>query len=634
MTEAPPFTRQEALDLWAWIVAGFAENLDPEGARTLYEGVKNPADSGGSYEGVTRMLWGLGSWLSYPDRPAIVTHNGVDYDVEAITRRAYVNACNPDSPSFWGIDYLEEPHTYDQRTVESGQVAFALWQSRERIWDKLSETEQTHIFDWLERFGSHPVNLGNNWSLFWALNHASRKALELPYDQQIIDDVLGTYLDRVYCGDGWYDDWAECGMGYFDEYNIWVFASHVLCWAQVDGDNAPELRDKLLERIRLRMQHVPYFYAANGATVEFGRSLSYKFARLGAPLWAHHLGVWDQSVGMLKRLVGRHLRWYVERGAIREDGSIMQSLTADGSIDIRERYISTGATYWAMQAFGGLWSLPDDDPFWTVAEEPLPAETEDYVKVYPQPGWVVTANNGEVQLFNGGSVKDIGPKYAKFAYSTLNPFNVGMPDDIPTPDNMLSIVDGATYGQRTKNYAYAVGEAGWLRVRWAQEMNGAAYNIDTIIVVDGAQHVRAHKVLIPLASAGTELGEVQPVSAVEGGFPLGHAADETPTLAGDIAWQTATLGSRMSGIANIRGYVHSETQPGVPDVHSTHALYKLPTLTVPDVTNGLELMCLVHNGAPAANLAEQAAQIMGQWADDGSFTYTRGTTVIVVPPLE
>ena len=80
-----PFTRAEALDLWTRIVAGWADHLDASGARTLLDGIPNAADAGGSYEGVTRMLWGLGSWLSYPDRPSRLTWRGIDYDLEALT---------------------------------------------------------------------------------------------------------------------------------------------------------------------------------------------------------------------------------------------------------------------------------------------------------------------------------------------------------------------------------------------------------------------------------------------------------------------------------------------------------------------------------------------------------------------
>src|SRR5690606_653518 len=98
---------------------------------------------------------------------------------------------------------------YDQRTVESGQVAFALWQTKARVWDEFTDLERTRIYDWLERFGRRPAQWDNNWALFWVLNHVCRKALDIPYDQTIIDDVIGQYLDGVYCGDGWYDDRSE-----------------------------------------------------------------------------------------------------------------------------------------------------------------------------------------------------------------------------------------------------------------------------------------------------------------------------------------------------------------------------------------------------------------------------------------
>ncbi len=109
--------------------------------------------------------------------------------------------------------------------------------------------------------------------------------------------MLFDYLDGVYCGDGWYDDAAQRGANAFDDYNTWVFAMHVLAWATVDGDSEPQRRDELLERVRAWMRHYPYFFAADGAYSEFGRSLAYKFARLGAPLWAYKLGCWDHPVG-------------------------------------------------------------------------------------------------------------------------------------------------------------------------------------------------------------------------------------------------------------------------------------------------------------------------------------------------
>ena len=175
-----PFPIKRRLNLWSRLVAGWAHRLDAEGARTLMDGYPNWADGDGSYEGVTRMLWGIGGWLSQPDRLKTVVWRGETFDLEALLRRALVNGCDPQSPSYWGIDYFPG-RAYDQRTVETGQVAFALWQSG--LWTKLAANERANVQAFLSRFGQRPPRWQSNWALFWVLNHACRKALGEAYDQ-------------------------------------------------------------------------------------------------------------------------------------------------------------------------------------------------------------------------------------------------------------------------------------------------------------------------------------------------------------------------------------------------------------------------------------------------------------------
>lgn len=622
MQDPRPFTYQEAQNLWARLVAGWAHTLDNDGARSLMDGYPNRADVGGSYEGVTRMLWGLGGWLSQPQRNPLVQWRGVSYDVEALTLRTVINGCNPDSPSFWGVDY-HHGRDHDQRTVETGQVAFALWQSRSRVWDQMNEAERTHVYDWLERWGRRPAKWQSNWALFWVVNHACRKALGMPYDQAIIDDVMTNYLDGVYCGDGWYDDAAVRGASYFDDYNTWVFASHVLAWAQVDGHTMPQRRDELLERVRQWMVNYPYFFAADGAYCEFGRSLAYKFARLGAPLWAYKMGAWPHSTGMLRRLVGRHLRWYADRGAIRADGTLRQSLTAGGSVEICEPYISTGATYWAMQAFGGLWSLPDDDPFWSAEEEPLPAEAGDYVKVFPQPGWVVTATSGEVQRFNAGSVK-YPVKYNKLVYSTLHPFNVGLSGGFPAPDSSLCLFDGEMRGERTKNRSYAVGEPGWLHIEWEQTLNGYTHVVDTVIVTRGAYHVRAHRLTLDPNCPH------HPV-VMEGSAPCGYIQGEMPHIVRGDNWLAAATMRGATGIRGLAGYNGAHLWSGDAGINSVYPFSVTPVLSANLTQPQHDLLCLVYTGGVAEPDALLRADISGEWQADGSFHLTWDGETLVVP---
>ena len=174
-----PFSHAEAVALWSRLVAGWANTLNPSGNRTLMDGITNYAEASGSYEAVTRMLWGLGSWLSYPERSATLEWRGVTYDLEALTHRALANGCDPSTLGSWHNEPVPRPD-WDQRTVESGQVAFALWQTRDRIWKRMNETERGHVIGWLEKVSRRPSRWGNNWALFWVLNHSVRKTLDKP----------------------------------------------------------------------------------------------------------------------------------------------------------------------------------------------------------------------------------------------------------------------------------------------------------------------------------------------------------------------------------------------------------------------------------------------------------------------
>lgn len=617
-----PFLRAEAVALWSRLVAGWANSLNPSGNRTLMDGVPNHTEAGGSYEGVTRMLWGLGSWLSYPDRPAQLEWRGVTYDLEALTHRALVNGCDPNALGSWRHEPVFRKD-WDQRTVESAQVAFVTWQTRDRLWSRMSDTERGHILDFLDQVGQRPAAWGSNWALFWVLNHAARKALDQPFDQTIIDDVLGGYLDGVYCGDGWYDDSAMRGVNYFDNYITWVFAMHVMAWAEMDGTSKPERRDELLGRIQAWMQHFPYFFAADGATVEYGRSLAYKFCRLGAPLWAYKLGLWTHPVGMLKRLVGKHLRWYVDRGAVRADGTLRQALTASGSPEVIERYISTGATYWAMQAFSGLWSLPDDDPFWTVEEEPLPAEQGDFVKVFPQPGWVLAGRNGQVQQFNAGTVKaGYGNKYAKLVYSTMHPFNVGLDNGQPSRDSNLCLTEAGIRGQRERILAYAADE-GWLRSRYLILVNGHQHTVDTTLILLGDVHLRAHRITLDPAA--------EQVTAEEGSAPLGYDAGGVPTIAANNGWSFVSFWNHAIGMRPIQGYTSAvQIVPGSPNSVYGHNL--LGVLNASPLRAQHDLICAVYAGG-IPDSAQLPAIEQTQWESDGRFIANINGQMIEVPPL-
>ncbi|MBU6333279.1 MAG: DUF2264 domain-containing protein [Chloroflexi bacterium] len=550
MSAAAPFTHAMALGLFARIVAGWAERLDKHGARAWLDGIPNHADAGGSYEAVTRILWAVGGWLSQPGRPSVISRAGASYDLAALLERAIRAGTDPASPAYWGVPV--QPGAYDQRTVEAGQVAFSLWQSRAHARDHWDTTTRGQVIAWLAACGAPPAAWHNNRALFWVLNHASRAAPGAPHDRAVIASGL-TYLDRV-AVDEWYDDAAQRGERHFDDDNWWVFTTHELAWIETDGASDPARAD---------------WFAADGAYPEYGRSLAYKFARLAAPLWAWRHGLWPHGAGMLRRLVGRHLRWYIDRGALRADGSIRQSLTAQGSPAIIEPYISTGAVYWAMLAFGALWALPDDDPFWHEPEAPLPVERGDMLIRIAPAGWLLVGQHagGAVHRYNAGSQGSDDASYGKFLYASDAAFNPGRADGMATPDSMLC-------------------------PRYRQSVGGASHAIDTVIVVAGAWHLRIHHIW---PAQGVAVG------AVEGASTLGFDHGAAPRLGSDapagLEW--AAVAGRVVAIRRIRGYSSQQRAAawrGRHDVHAIYGDYVVPLLHIDRAAPAHQAICVVYTG--------------------------------------
>jgi hypothetical protein len=626
MAHETPFDRAEAESMWERLIAGWADRLDDTGARIFLDGVTAAYDAGGSYEGVTRMFWALGGWLSHPNRPSQIHWRAKSYDLVAIMRSAVLAGTDPENRGYWGV-----PREDQLSLVESGHVCYALWQTRERLWERLSASERHQIVAWLTATSAPPDAFTNNFAMFWLLNHGGRQALGEAYDDSLITRIL-TYFDDVYCGGGWYDDGPAHGSDHFDDYNFWVFASHFLCWSQV----APESRRAEVElhlgRIREMMEHVPYFYGADGAYAVYGRSISYKFARLGAPLWAHKAGVWPHPPGMLRRLVGQHLRWNVDHGAVRADGTLIQGLTSDGSIEVRETYGSTGAPYWAMQAFGGLWSLPDDDPFWTDAEVPLPVEQGDFVRSYPEPGWIVTgtSQSGQVQRFSARSSK-YPAKYSKFCYSTLAPFNAGLVNGRPSPDNMLCLVDEGETGHRDTTIASAVGDC-WLRMRYLEVVGAASHTIETAIMIRGESHLRIHRVWLA--------DGVETVAAVEGSAPLGFAEggliESGRSLDRPCSW--ASHAGRFVSIRALRGH-HRAGFPvawgGNDGINSVYGKHVLPHLIVDRIVPGAMLACIVTTRLTTGESGAEREPVDIEWQADESIRIQWGTTApIFIPALD
>lgn len=532
---------------------GYDRALDDTRVRAWLYGHKNPSDNGGAWDMSTRMFAALAAWLADPARPRSVAWRGHTVDIEELARSILINAFDPEKPGFWG---REQFSPREQRTVESSVLAYGAWLLRDTLLPQLPARAVESFQQWLEYFGSGELVKGN-WNLFWVVNHTARKALGWKYSQVTIDDAWQRIegLDR---GDGWMTDGPE---HFFDDYNWWVFGTHEQFWAQMDGSSDPARAARIRERTRKRLEDYPYFFGADGSYSEYGRSLSYKFGRLGCPLHALREGYWPHGAGMLKRLVHRHLGYYDHNGALdRRFDTVRQELSEFGHPAVRDGYINTGHPYWCMHAFIALWQFREGDPFWTCAEEPLPVEREDFNRVIKPAHWIMTGlkQGGQVQRHSLGTQHgrgDYAAKYGKFMYGSHFPVDFGSADGDYGPNAALCITDGDHWAH-PGYFEDAVAHEDFLRARYTLNVGRHVIACETILMPRGAECLRIHRLKIPKGAKG--------LLAVEGGAALGYAPGIAPVKEVDqkprqsVVWS----GNRAALIRGIKGYARAVRAQG------------------------------------------------------------------------
>jgi hypothetical protein len=445
---------------WEYILArmthGYAKIAERSGspARVLYpDDRRGLPDSVDAIESFARIASAWGSWLRNPANPAILNFQGNEIDVEAILYQTLLDGTNPSNPhTYWGdIGHL------DQRIVESADIAVAIWMSRERVFNKMTDAEQAQIIAWLAQVDNKGTYT-DNWILFTAMAQAVRHHLGFPSPLDDLDNRL-MQIGEFYRGDGWYVDGPT---NEFELYNAWMFGWHYLLWTWIDGDRRPDHRQQVLERGRSFIEGFLHFFGANGSYPAWGRSIVYRFAALAPFAVGHFLKIAPDDPGLLRRVSSGCIRYFYDRGLFDpEDHFVRQGYHGDFA-PAGEAYISPGSPYWCCHGLFAL-TFDRDDPFWTATESPLPVEREDFDLVLPAPGFVLSGrkDTGQVLLLNSRSGQEhdfprhnYTSKYGKLAYSTHLPFNVVPVRGSYAPDAMISLTcDGQTFGHRLHSRA-------------------------------------------------------------------------------------------------------------------------------------------------------------------------------------
>jgi hypothetical protein len=619
------------------LACGYARSLDDSGVRAWLPGHHNWMDAGGAHIATSRIFPSLCAWLSNPSRPKNVSWGKMEADVEALVLKVYDNFFEPGAPGC--VDWTKhEPCS--QPTVDASPLAYGTWLVRDSLWKKVPAAKKKHWQDWMQHFGSaEPWE--TNWALFWITNHTVRKTLGFPFDQNLIKRAWER-IDNLAREGGWMVDGLE--GRHFDDYNWWVFGTHELWWDQMDGASDPACSQRLKDRLKQRLQDYPYFFGADGSYTEFGRSLAYKFGRLGAPILAYRAGIWPHSAGLLKRIVRLHLQWYDAQGAVDRAGHfIRQELSEFGHAAVREDYIDTGHPYWSMHAFTALWQLPEDDPIWTAEEEPLPVEKADFTRAITAPGWILsgTREDGQVRRYSLGSTHgEDAPyqaKYGKFVYSSHFPVNFGAVEGEFGPDNCLCMTDGKQWAHPRTYEKFSVSREA-LRASYVFSLEAVEIPCETILIPLGASHLRLHRLQVPHRSGALRLAE--------GGFPLGYAPGQVPEKSASQKFleSSAFVWGKGSLLRSLSGW-GSALMPagfkGREDLNGVHALALTPMLErviankigIQDIWLASLCWSAVGDGGEGFPRKPEKTELKIRWTKDGSVRVQIGEKNLEVPPL-
>ena len=440
---------------WEYVLArttfGYVSAAERTGspARVLFpDDRRGMPDSVDAVESFARIASAWGSWLHNPANPATLKFEDHELNLEALLRQALLDGTSPSNAyTYWGdIGHL------DQRIVESADIAVALWMSRERVFNKMTETEQKQIMAWLSQVDGKGTYT-DNWILFTAITQAVRHHLGFPSPLDDLDNRL-RQINEFYRGDGWYVDGPT---DEFELYNAWMFGWHYLLWTWIDGDRRPDLRQLVFRRGRSFIEGFLNFFGANGSYPAWGRSIVYRFAAIAPFGVGHFLNIAPEDPGLLRRVSSGCIRYFYERGLFDPNEHFLRQGYHGDFPAAGEAYISPGSPYWCCH---GLFALmfDRDDPFWTATESSLPVERGDFELVLPAPGFLISGRRetGQVILVNSRSGQEhdaprhnYTSKYGKLVYSTHFPFNVLPVRGSYAPDAMISLTrDGQTFGHR------------------------------------------------------------------------------------------------------------------------------------------------------------------------------------------
>ena len=552
------------------LVAPLRQRFSAGGARVMLGATDaNYPRSTAEMEGFARPLWGL----------APLQAGGGHFDGWDEIRSGLIHGTDPNHPEYWGT-----PADFDQHLVEMAPLALALLLIPATLWDPLPASARAALADYLRTINTRVV-CENNWLFFRVLVNLALTRLDASPDRALMTADLDR-LESYYLGEGWYSD----GRSEQRDYYV-AFAMHFygLLYASLARDDDRQRCERFRERAAVFSKDFIHWFAADGAALPYGRSLTYRFAQSafwGALAFA---GVPALPWGVIKGLAMRNLRWWLRQPIFTETGVLTVGY-AYPNATMAEEYNSPSSPYWAFKAFLPL-ALPATHPFWSEPEQALPILPA--IVRQPHARMLITRDRDtdHVVALAGGQwagwePRHVAEKYAKFCYSTHFGFSVpaaaaGLA--MGAHDSMLALSEDGHFFRVRRECRDIEVAAGVVTSTWRPWPD---VEIRTWLLALGTWHLRVHRIR-----------SRRSLHTAEGGFALDCTGDDrlpqAQSWGSGVGFALAKYSSGVSVIRDLRQRRVGEVVRAAPNTNLMAPRTVIPTLRARHNAGKHWLACVV-----------------------------------------